>query len=128
MSESKLLRALADKIDELEAVKLFPTEVTDPGTVTVAWSAGNDHPGYPALNDAIGALVKQHWNALRSQVIKQRESEVQSARSAWSAFPQTTEPPVQPAAPASETVFRKISSQPQGAEKAAHRERHASTG
>ena len=36
---------------------------------------------------AIAALGSQHWNALRSQVVKQRESDVQSARAALSGIP-----------------------------------------
>lgn len=80
MSEAALLRALADKLDDLETVTAFPAEITDPGEVTVTWVQGADHAGYPALSEAIGELVAQHWNALRSQVVKQRESEVQGAR------------------------------------------------
>lgn len=80
MSEAALLRALADKLDHLEAVSVYPTEVTDPGPVTVTWPTQADHPGYEALSEAIGSLVSQHWNALRSQVLKQRESEVAAAR------------------------------------------------
>ena len=131
MSESKLLRALADRIDEFEAVKLFPGDVTDPGSVTVAWSTSNEHPGYQALSDAISALVKQHWNALRSQVLKQRETDVQSARSAWDAFPQAGEPAQAPAS-SSETIFRKMPGHAQTksemAEKTSHRERHTNAG
>ena len=81
MSEAALLRALADKLDALDSVSAFPLEITDPGEVTVGWSEGADHPGYPALSAAIAALVTQHWNALRSQVLTQREGEVQTARS-----------------------------------------------
>ena len=82
MSEAALLRALADKLDHLELVTAYPTDVAEPGTVTVNWTEQADHPGYAALSEAIGALVAQHWNALRSQVQKQRESEVQAARQA----------------------------------------------
>ncbi len=84
MSEAALLRDLADKLDHLEVVTTFPPDVSDPGPVTVNWTAHADHPGYTALSEAIGALVAQHWNALRSQVIKQRETEVQAARAALS--------------------------------------------
>ncbi len=84
MSEAALLRVLADRLDEFESLKLFPADITDPGTVTVAWAAGNDHPGYEALSQAVSAMVEQHWNALRSQVLKKKETEVQSARKAWS--------------------------------------------
>ena len=31
-------------------------------------------------------MVEQHWNALRSQVVKKKETDVQSARKAWSDF------------------------------------------
>lgn len=84
MSEAALLRVLADRLDEFEAVKLFPADITDPGAVTVEWATGNDHPGYPLLSQAISAMVEQHWNALRSQVVKKKEAEVQAARKAWS--------------------------------------------
>ena len=84
MSEAALLRVLADRLDEFESLKLFPADITDPGTVTVALAAGNDHPGYEALSQAVSAMVEQHWNALRSQVLKKKETEVQSARKAWS--------------------------------------------
>lgn len=87
MSEAALLRTLADKLDALESVKSFPQDITEPGEVEVSWSEGADHPGYPALNAAISALVAQHWNALRSQVLKQRETEVQAARGAVSGLP-----------------------------------------
>ena len=96
MSEASLLRALADNLDELEALKLFPGDVTDPGAVTVEWTAGNDHPGYAVLSQAISAMVEQHWNALRSQVVKKKESEVAAARKEWSelaAAPATVEAP-----------------------------------
>ena len=84
MSEAALLRVLADRLDELETLKHFPEDVTDPGIVTVAWTAGSDHAGYAALSQAISAMVEQHWNALRSQVVKKKDSEVQEARKAWS--------------------------------------------
>ena len=84
MTEASLLRALADSLDELEALKLFPAEVTDPGTVTVEWTASSDHPGYAVLSQAISAMVEQHWNALRSQVVKKKESEVAATRKEWS--------------------------------------------
>jgi hypothetical protein len=80
MSEAALLRILADKLDDLETITAFPAEVTEPGPVTVSWTEQADHAGYAALSEAISALVGQHWNALRSQVVKQRESEVQAAR------------------------------------------------
>lgn len=97
MSEAALLRALADSLDELESLKLFPADVTDPGTVTVEWTAGSDHPGYAVLSQAISAMVEQHWNALRSQVVKKKETEVASTRKEWSdlaAIPPTPEAPV----------------------------------
>ncbi len=90
MSEAALLRVLADRIEELDSLKLFPADITDPGTVSVEWSAFNEHPGYDALSAAISAMVEQHWNALRSQVVKKKESEVQGARKAWSEFGTTT--------------------------------------
>ena len=80
MNESKALRALADRIDELEALKAFPTDISEPGEVVVTWTEGKDHDGYEALSTAVSALVAQHWNALRSQVLKSKEGEVQSAR------------------------------------------------
>ena len=83
MNEAALLRALADSIDDLDALKLFPADVTEPGTVTVEWTANSDHPGYAALSQAISTMVEQHWNALRSQVVKKKESEVQAARKEW---------------------------------------------
>ena len=83
MNEAKALRVLADKLDELENLKTFPTDIGDPGLVTVEWTEGKDHEGYAALSAAISTLVGQHWNALRSQVLKSKESEVQSARSTW---------------------------------------------
>ena len=97
MSEASLLRALADSLDELEALKQFPADVTDPGTVTVEWTAGRDHPGYAVLSQAISAMVEQHWNALRSQVVKKKESEVAATRKEWSdlaAAPATPEVPM----------------------------------
>ena len=83
MSEAALLRALADNLDELEALKLFPADIVDPGTVTVEWTAGSDHDGYAVLSQAISEMVEQHWNALRSQVVKKKESEVQATRKEW---------------------------------------------
>lgn len=80
MNESKALRVLADRIDELEALKAFPTDISEPGEVAVTWTEGRDREGYEALSAAISALVGQHWNALRSQVLKSKEGEVQSAR------------------------------------------------
>ena len=68
----------------MEALKLFPADVTDPGTVTVEWTASSDHPGYAVLSQAISAMVEQHWSALRSQVVKKKEAEVQAARKDWS--------------------------------------------
>lgn len=84
MSEAALLRVLADRLDELDALKLFPADIVDPGTVTVEWAAGNDHPGYAVLSQAVSQMVEQHWNALRSQVVKKKETEVQTARKSWS--------------------------------------------
>ncbi len=92
MSEAALLRALADSLDELEALKLFPADMTDPGTVTVEWTAGNDHAGYAVLSQAISEMVEQHWNALRSQVVKKKESEVQATRKDWSDLATATVP------------------------------------
>lgn len=107
MSEAKLLRALADKIDDLESVTLFPGDISDPGEITVAWTAGSDHEGYQPLNAAIGALVKQHWNALRSQVVKQRETDVQSARMALrDGIPMTEKPAA--ISPSVEAALRKV--------------------
>lgn len=83
MSEAALLRVLADRLDELEGLTLFPVDITDPGMVTVEWTAGSDHPGYAALSQAVSAMVEQHWNALRSQVLKKKEGEVQAARKSW---------------------------------------------
>ena len=83
MSEAALLRTLADRLDEFETLTEFPADVTDPGTVTVAWTAGSDHPGYAVLSQAISAMVEQHWSALRLQVVKKKETEVQAARKAW---------------------------------------------
>lgn len=82
MHEAALLRTLADKLDHLDAVTAYPAEVSEPGTVTVNWTEGEDHAGYPALSEAISVLVAQHWNALRSQVVKQGETDVQAARMA----------------------------------------------
>ena len=92
MSEAAILRVLADSLDELEALKLFPADIIDPGTVTVEWTAGNDHEGYAVLSQAISEMVEQHWNALRSQVVKKKESEVQATRKEWSELTQVTEP------------------------------------
>ena len=83
MSEASLLRALADQLDELESLKLFPADVIDPGTVTVEWTAHSDHPGYAVLSQAISSMVEQHWNALRSQVVKKKETEVATTRKEW---------------------------------------------
>ena len=83
MSEASLLRALADQLDELESLKLFPADVIDPGTVTVEWTAHSDHPGYAVLSQAISTMVEQHWNALRSQVVKKKETEVSTTRKEW---------------------------------------------
>jgi hypothetical protein len=107
MSEAALLRALADKLDDLEAVTAFPAEVSDPGSVTVTWTASADHAGYAALSEAISALVAQHWNALRSQVVKQRETEVQSARSSLtSGIPAADKP--SSISPSVEAALRKV--------------------
>ncbi len=97
MSEAALLRVLADRLDELDSLKQFPVDVTDPGIVTVGWTAGNDHPGYAVLSQAISAMVEQHWNALRSQVVKKKETEVSEARQSWSGL--AAEPEAEPAAP-----------------------------
>ena len=102
MTEASLLRALADSLDELEALKLFPAEVTDPGTVTVEWTASSDHPGYAALSQAISAMVEQHWNALRSQVIKKKETDVAVTRKEWSDL--ATVPPVAEASAAPDSL------------------------
>ena len=83
MNEAKALRALADRLDEMESLKTFPSTIAEPGEVTVNWTEGKDHEGYAALSEAISALVGQHWSALRSQVLKSKESEVQAARTAW---------------------------------------------
>jgi hypothetical protein len=80
MSEAALLRILADKLDDLETITTYPASVTEPGAVTVSWEEQADHAGYAALSEAISTLVGQHWNALRAQVVKQRETEVQAAR------------------------------------------------
>ena len=97
MSEASLLRALAARLAELESLKLFPADVTDPGTVTVEWTAHSDHPGYAILAQAISSMVEQHWNALRSQVVKKKESEVSVTRKEWTdiaAAPVAPEAPV----------------------------------
>lgn len=83
MNEAKALRALADKLDELESLKAFPSDISEPGEVQVNWTEGRDHEGYAALSAAISTLVSQHWNALRSQVVKSKEGEVQAARTVW---------------------------------------------
>ena len=83
MNEAKALRALADKLDEFEGLKAFPADITEPGDVQVTWTEGRDHEGYATLSAAISALVSQHWNALRSQVLKSKEGEVQAARAVW---------------------------------------------
>ena len=83
MNEAKALRALADKLDELEGLKAFPADITEPGDVVVTWTEGRDHEGYDTLSAAISTLVSQHWNALRSQVVKSKEGEVQAARAIW---------------------------------------------
>ena len=83
MNEAKALRALADKLDEFEGLKAFPADITEPGDVQVSWTEGRDHEGYETLSAAISTLVSQHWNALRSQVLKSKEGEVQAARAVW---------------------------------------------
>ena len=65
---------------------------SDPGAVTVEWTAGNDHDGYAVLSQAISEMVEQHWNALRSQVLKKKESEVQATRKEWSELTTATVP------------------------------------
>ncbi len=102
MSEAVLLRVLADRLEEFDALKLFPADITEPGTVTVEWASGNDHPGYALLSEAISTMVEQHWNALRSQVLKKKETEVLTARKAWSEF--EAEPAAQPAEPEAEVT------------------------
>ena len=92
MNEAKALRALADKLDELESLKAFPATITEPGEVTVNWTEGKDHDGYGALSGAISALVSQHWSALRSQVLKSKETEVQASRNAWMSISSKDEP------------------------------------
>ena len=57
MSEAALLRDLADKLDSLEAVTDFPADIAEPGEITVSWTAGADHAGYPALSEAVGTLL-----------------------------------------------------------------------
>ncbi len=107
MNESKALRVLADKLDEHEALKAFPADITDPGQVTVNWTEGQDHEGYAVLSAAISALVGQHWNALRSQVLKSKEGEVQAARNACSG--------AIPATPAIDTTVPAAGASPAGA-------------
>lgn len=106
MSEAALLRTLASKLDELETVTAYPADITDPGEVSIAWTKGADHPGYGPLSEAIAALVTQHWNALRSQVVKQRESDVQSARAALSGLPAADRS--SPITPSVEAALRKV--------------------
>jgi hypothetical protein len=103
MNEAKALRALADKLDELESLKAFPADITEPGEVQVSWTEGRDHDGYAALSAAISTLVSQHWNALRSQVVKSKEGEVQAARSVWTGLSTAT-----PDAVSQEPGLRKI--------------------
>jgi hypothetical protein len=105
MNEAKALRALADKLDEMEGLKQFPTDITEPGDLQVSWSEGRDHDGYEALSSAISALVSQHWNALRSQVLKSKEGEVQAARAVWTGVSTGS---VEASQPASEATFRKV--------------------
>ena len=90
MNEAKALRALADKLDDLVGLKQFPTDITEPGQLQVSWSEGRDHDGYDTLSAAISALVSQHWNALRSQVLKSKEGEVQAARAVWTGLSTST--------------------------------------
>jgi hypothetical protein len=108
LNEAQMLRALADTLDHLEAVTLFPAEVVDPGTVSVSWTAENEHPGYQALNEAIADLVKQHWSALRAQVVKQREADVQQSRTAWSAAHGGASAPMIGPVGAPEVALRKV--------------------
>jgi hypothetical protein len=109
MSEAALLRTLADKLDEMEAVTTYPAEITDPGQITVAWTEQEDHPGYSALSEAISKLVGQHWNALRSQVVKQREGEVQAARAALATV-NSVDRPSSAISPSMEASLRKVAS------------------
>ena len=104
MNEAKALRALADKLDELEGLKQFPADITEPGDLQVTWSAGRDHDGYDTLSSAISALVSQHWNALRSQVLKSKEGEVQAARTVWTGV---SNGPADASQPAADAGFRK---------------------
>ena len=90
MNEAKALRTLADKLDELDELKQFPADVAEPGEVTVQWTEGKDSEGYEALSTAISALVGQHWSALRSQVVKSKETEVQAARNACTSVSSAT--------------------------------------
>lgn len=111
MNESKALRVLADRIDELEALKAFPTDISEPGEVAVTWTEGKDHDGYEALSAAISALVGQHWNALRSQVLKSKEGEVQSARNMCGGLTSTAslaEPATAAPATGSDTGMRRF--------------------
>jgi hypothetical protein len=108
LNEAQLLRALADSLDELETVTQFPADVTDPGTLSLAWTAGDDQPGYQALNEAIADLVKQHWTALRAQVVKQRETGVAQARAAWSSAHGTAMAAASTISAAPEVGLRKV--------------------
>ena len=101
MTEASLLRSLADRLDELESLKLFPADLSDPGTVTVEWTAGCDHPGYAVLSQAISSMVEQHWGALRSQVVKKKEAEVTAIRKDWAEIGAT---PAAPEAPATDSL------------------------
>ncbi len=105
MNEAKALRALADKLDELEGLKTFPSDITEPGDVVVTWSEGRDHYGYATLSAAISTLVSQHWNALRSQVVKSKEGEVQAARSVWTGL---ASPNTDSTAPSQDVSIRKF--------------------
>lgn len=105
MNEAKALRALADKLDELEGLKQFPAEITEPGDLQVSWSEGRDHEGYATLSNAISALVSQHWNALRSQVLKSKEGEVQAARAVWTGLSSSSGEPGQSG---TDNGFRKV--------------------
>jgi hypothetical protein len=108
LNEAQMLRALADSLDALEAVTEFPSDVLDPGTLSISWTAGDDQPGYQALNEAIADLVKQHWTALRAQVVKQRETSVAQARTAWSTAHGTPAPAASSVGVAAEVGLRKV--------------------
>lgn len=105
MNEAKALRALADKLDELEGLKQFPADITEPGDLQVTWSEGHDHEGYEKLSAAISTLVSQHWNALRSQVLKSKEGEVQAARAVWTGI---STGPSDSGQASTDTGFRKV--------------------